>query len=113
MDYNNKKFKAVENTENGESSASTIFHYHQQGNILHAQYSGGDIEKGYILGKVDAAGHIDMVYQHINRHGEIRTGKCNSIPYYTENGILRLKEAWQWTNGDQSTGISEIEEIEP
>lgn len=111
MNYNNKKFKAVENTENGESSESTIFHYRQEGQVLHAQYSGGEIEKGHILGKVDIAGNINMVYHHINKHGEIRTGKCKSTPYFTENGILRLKEVWQWADGDQSNGISEIEEI--
>ncbi|WP_194972630.1 n-acetylglutamate synthase [Aquiflexum lacus] len=111
MNFNNKKFKVVENTENGESSASTIFHYRQEGITLHAEYHGGEIERGHILGKVDDAGQIEMVYQHINKQGEIRTGKCKSTPYFTENGILRLKEVWQWTNGDQSNGISEIEEI--
>jgi hypothetical protein len=76
MNYNNKKFKAVENSKNGESSDSTIFHYRQEGNIIQAEYEGGEIVKGHILGKVDEAGNIDMVYQHINVDGAIRTGKC-------------------------------------
>ncbi|TVP54190.1 MAG: n-acetylglutamate synthase [Mongoliibacter sp.] len=111
MNYHGKKFIAVTNTANGESSSSTVFHYQQDGYLLTAEYSGGEIEKGYILGKVDAKGHIDMVYQHVNTQGEIRTGKCHSVPYFTESGNLRLKESWQWTNGDLSHGSSEIEEI--
>ncbi|SMD44839.1 hypothetical protein SAMN00777080_3474 [Aquiflexum balticum DSM 16537] len=111
MNYHNKKFRAIENTENGESSSSTIFHYQQEGRIIDGYYSGGEIEKGFLLGKVENNGNIDMVYQHINKQGEIRTGKCKSTPYFSENGTLRLKEVWQWTNGDQSNGISEIEEI--
>lgn len=111
MNYNDKRFRAVENTENGESSGSTIFHYRQEGNVLYAHYSGGIIERGHVLGKVYESGRIEMVYHHINTSGDIRTGKCESTPYFTESGKLRLKEVWQWTNGDQSNGISEIEEI--
>ncbi|EOZ97123.1 hypothetical protein A33Q_1771 [Indibacter alkaliphilus LW1] len=112
MNYNNKTFKAVENSKNGESSASTTFHYRQDGKIIQAEYEGGEIVKGQILGKVDEAGNIDMVYQHINVDGAIRTGKCRSSPYFAKDGRLRLKEVWQWTNGDLSTGMSEIEEIQ-
>lgn len=34
MNYNNKKFRPVENSENGETTAETIFEYKQVGNIV-------------------------------------------------------------------------------
>lgn len=111
MNYHGKRFKAVENTPNGESSDSTVFHYCQEEDIIYASYFGGEIQRGHLLGKEDSIGRIQMVYHHINTKGEIRTGKCDSEPYFTEDGKLRLKEVWKWTNGDQSSGISEIEEI--
>lgn len=111
INYHNKRFESVSNSTNGEVSSYTVFHYMQEGNILTGFYSGGLIIKGLLLGKVHEDGCIDMVYQHINATGEIRTGKCLSEPFWDEQGKLHLKESWQWTNGDLSKGSSEIREI--
>ena len=48
--YDNKKFVAVENTANGEVSSQTEFHYHQQGKMIWAEYGGGEILKGFLIG---------------------------------------------------------------
>ncbi len=40
-----KIFQSIENTENGEVSSETLFHYHQDGEIVSADYSGGNIIK--------------------------------------------------------------------
>lgn len=55
MNYNDKIFKAISNTENGETSEETLFHYKQTDNILTCEYSGGKIIKGHIIGLVDSA----------------------------------------------------------
>jgi hypothetical protein len=111
MNYNDKVFRAISNSDNGETSSETIFKYFQEGNILTATYAGGVIAKGNIIGKVDENGNIEMRYQHININGEIQTGKCTSIPEVMPNGKIRLHESWQWTSGDMSSGKSIIEEI--
>ena len=54
--YHNKKFQPVQNTENGETSAETIFHYKQEGNILTSEYAGGKIVKG----------HLTVSYTHLD-----------------------------------------------
>lgn len=111
MNYNNKRFKPVKNTENGETSEATIFEYRQQGNLLTAEYSGGDILKGHLIGLVDAYGHIEMRYHQINQQGEFRTGICFSKPEILANGKIRLHESWEWTSGNCSKGASVLEEI--
>lgn len=111
MNYHNKKFRPVQNTENGETSAETIFHYKQEGNILTSEYSGGKIVKGHLIGLVDEAGAIDMRYHQVNDQGELMTGTCQSKPEVLPNGKIRLHETWRWTSGDESAGSSIIEEI--
>lgn len=111
MNYHNKKFQPVQNTENGETSAETIFHYKQEGNILTSEYSGGKIVRGHLLGLVDEAGAIDMRYHQVNDQGELMTGTCQSKPEVLPNGKIRLHETWRWTSGDESAGSSIIEEI--
>lgn len=111
MNYHNKKFRPVQNTENGETSAETIFHYKQEGNILTSEYAGGKIVKGHLIGLVDEAGAIDMRYHQVNDQGELMTGTCQSKPEVLPNGKIRLHETWRWTSGDESAGSSIIEEI--
>ncbi len=111
MNYNNKKFRPVSNTANGEISEQTIFHYKQSRNILTCDYQGGNIVKGHLIGLVDTDGNIDMRYHQINKKGQLMTGICKSRPELLPSGKIRLKEDWQWTSGDKSKGNSTIEEI--
>jgi len=111
INYNNRTFRAVSNTDNGETSILTVFYYKQEGNTITAVYSGGKIVTGQIIGTVDEKGNIDMRYQQINTEGESMTGKCISQPEILENGKIRLYENWEWTSGDKSKGKSIIEEV--
>lgn len=104
--YDGKCFIPKMNTENGEVDGQTIFLYHQKGTLLWAEYSGGEITKGHMIGHVHSNGELDFYYQHMNIQNEIRVGKCHSIPHVMENGKIELREEWQWLNGDKSKGMS-------
>ncbi len=110
INYNNRLFRAVINSENGETSNETVFHYKQKGNLLIAEYSGGKIIYGHLIGLVDVNGNINMRYHQLNEHGELMTGICFSKPEILENGKLRLHEDWEWTSGDKTKGHSILEE---
>jgi hypothetical protein len=110
INYNNKIFRPIQNTENGETTSETVFVYKQNGHILTSDYSGGKIIKGHLIGLVDETGKIDMRYHQVNDKGELMTGVCTSIPELLPNGKIRLHENWEWTCGDRSKGRSIIEE---
>lgn len=111
MNYEGKKFRPIQNTENGETSAETIFAYQQSGNILTSTYQGGQIITGHLIGLVKEDGTIDMRYHQVNHKGELMTGMCVSTPEIMANGKIRLHESWEWTSGDRSKGSSVLEEI--
>lgn len=110
INLDDRKFRPAYNSVNGEVSEQTIFHYHQDGEVIWAEYSGGDIVKGSLVGKI-VIDHIEFVYHHINDKNEIMTGNCKSYPEILENGKVKLKEYWEWTSGDRSSGESIIIEI--
>ncbi|MCC7452683.1 MAG: n-acetylglutamate synthase [Crocinitomix sp.] len=110
MNYNDKKFRPISNTENGETSNETLFHYKQVGNILTSEYAGGRIKHGHLIGLVDDSGIIEMRYHQVNDKNELMTGICISRPEILKNGKIRLLESWEWTSGDKSKGTSIIEE---
>jgi len=66
MNYNNKRFRVYENSENGETTTETIFEYKQNGKILTSEYSGGQIIRGHLIGLVDDNGKIEMSYHQVN-----------------------------------------------
>lgn len=111
VNYDSRIFKSVANSETGEVSSETTFYYHQKNDLVWANYEGGEIVFGQLIAKVFADNLLEMCYQHLNKQGELMTGKCVSKPEIMENGKIRLHEKWQWTTGDFSDGESIIEEI--
>ena len=112
INYNNKTFKAISNSESGEVDENTTFHYYQKDNIVWGTYNGSNIKFGTLTGIVhDKNDSLHFAYQHVNNNNELMTGKCTSSPEVMPNGKLRLHEKWQWTCKDHSTGESIIEEI--
>jgi hypothetical protein len=111
INYHNRRFRTLQNTENGETSSETIFHYKQEGNIVTSEYSGGEIVKGHLIAKVDENGNLDMRYHQVNSQGELMTGVCQSTPEMLPNGKIKLYEKWQWTSGNHSFGESILEEL--
>lgn len=110
INLNNKKFVSSSNSKNGDVDVDTLFHYHQEGETIWAEYSGGDISKGSLIGKFLDESTIEFNYNHICKNGELKAGTCKSTIVTLESGKIKLKENWQWFTGDQSKGYSEIVE---
>lgn len=111
INYNNKKFRTVLNTAGGEVGTETIFDYQQQGMIVTARYTGGNIIKGHLIALTDESGRLNMHYHHINIHYEPMAGTCIAIPEILADQKIRLHEKWQWTSGKKGNGESITEEI--
>lgn len=109
--YNNKRFRAIQNSDNGQVAEGLVFHYQQEGNILSCSYNGGEIANGHLIGLVSEKGGIEMRYHQVDTNGQLMTGKCTSTPELMSNGKIRLHEVWQWTSGDLSNGTSVLEEV--
>ena len=104
-----KYFVAVENSKSGEVSENTVFSYHQKENTIWAEYSGGQIKKGFLIGSIDSNNELHFTYQHMNIKNELKSGSCNSKPEIMKDGRLRFHESWKWNSGE--AGESIIEEI--
>jgi hypothetical protein len=111
FEYDGLLFRGVSNTDNGEVSGDTLFHYHQRGDLVWGTYEGGQILFGTLVAQVQEEGVLDMRYQHLNRDRVFATGVCRSVPERLPDGRLRLHETWRWTSGDLSSGRSVVEEV--
>lgn len=111
INYEGRIFIALANSESGEVSDQTVFYYHQEGEALWAEYEGGAVFKGFLVGKVLEGGHLEFFYQHINKDMELRLGQCKTVPEPLADGRLRLHEEWKWLNGGLQSGTSTLEEV--
>lgn len=111
INYDGRTFVSINNTANGEVSSKTTFEYKQEGNILSATYSGGEILKGTMIGIVQEDGCLQFNYNHVNDKQEIRGGQCLSTPEVLSDGRIRLQERWKWSDREQSEGESIVEEV--
>jgi len=111
VNYNGRSFASIQNTDNGEVSSKTIFNYEQDGQIILATYSGGEIVKGTLIGVVKEDGSLAFRYNHVNLKNEIRGGHCISTPQILPDGRIRLYEKWKWHDSENTEGNSIIEEI--
>src|SRR5688572_27899791 len=96
INFHNRRFRAVSNSSVGQVNDETTFHYKQEGNHLHATYSGGKIAFGEMLGLVKDDNTLFFAYHHIDTDGQLRSGHCSSIPHLLADGRIRLQETWQW-----------------
>jgi hypothetical protein len=112
IDLDGKRFRVVSNSDGGDVSEGTIFHYHQEDALVWCNYNGGRIVRGHLLATLTPDGMLDASYHHVNDAGVIMTGVCNTRIEVLPDGKYRLHERWQWTSGDKSKGGSVLEELE-
>lgn len=105
INLNQKIFKALNNSENGEVSSEVTFYYFQKENIVWGTYEGGQIIKGNLVGLLDKE-KLTMTYQHLNQQNEFLSGKCETKISTNKEGKILLNERWQWTCKDFSKGTS-------
>jgi hypothetical protein len=111
INYDNRIFRSVANTPNGEVGGETLFRYFQKGDLVWGTYEGGGVIAGHLIANVGPDGVLDMRYHHRSPSGALMTGLCRSRLEILPDGRYRLHEEWQWTGGDQSRGQSMIEEV--
>jgi len=111
VSLHDRRFSPVSNSDNGEVSPETRFHYRQEGATVWATYAGGEIVMGTMVGVSRADGTFDLRYQHVSDDGALRAGRCVSTPELLPDGRLRLHESWLWTEGGRGSGTSVVEEV--
>lgn len=106
IDFNNKTFSLVDNSKNGEVGTSTIFEYHQEGNLVTADYHGGNIRYGKIIAKLRNE-ELHMLYQCMTTDDELKAGKAIAKIDFSENNKIKLKLNWEWLGDNHEKGTSE------
>jgi len=110
INFNNKRFLLLENSENGKANTDTIFDYKQDGDMVTEDYHGGTIKYGKIIA-IHAGDKLDMLYQCVTNDNELKAGKAIADVSLTREGRIRLTLNWEWLGDKRESGTSDyIEE---
>lgn len=101
--------KVVSTSENGVVDHNTIFHFRQKQDMIYAQYSGGQIAQGYLVGNLIGTS-ISFTYCQRQVDGVLDYGASKAILSY-ENGRLRITEKFEWASRPGKSGINILEEV--
>jgi hypothetical protein len=111
INFNNKIFSLIQNTDKGRVDSETIFEYKQDGDLVTADYFGGAIKYGRIIAKLEGD-KLNMLYQCLTTSNELKAGKATAKITFTDNGKLKLSLDWEWLTNEDEKGQSEYVEIE-
>ena len=109
VSLNGKQMRVVSTAEAGVVNADTLFVFTQEGPVVSAQYSGGKVRLGYLVGTV-ASGTLQFRYAQIDTEGRLDGGFSTCEISSTPDVSIRLLERFQWESREGS-GTNVFEEI--
>jgi hypothetical protein len=93
----------------GQVGARTRFAYHERDGEVWAEYAGGDVVRGFLVG-TRAGDRLDFRYVQLTRDGATSSGHCVSTVVELPDGRVRLEETWEWESRPGS-GTSVVEQV--
>jgi len=85
--------------------------YHQQGDLVWADFGGGEVRRGSVVGTCDDDGVLRLSYCMVLRGGGIIAGRSTSTPQRLADGRIRLTERWERYGPDAASGVSYLEQV--
>jgi hypothetical protein len=104
------KMTVLQTAENGVVNKDTLFYFTQEGNVVQAEYAGGQIKKGFLIGQI--ADHVlRFSYCQLQTDGVLDNGVSACELSMGETGKIRLIEHFEWKSRPGETGINIFQEI--
>ncbi|MFI0809911.1 hypothetical protein [Streptomyces echinatus] len=102
-------FAPVSDQAPGQVGTRTRFAYHEEAGGIWAEYAGGDVVRGYLVGTREGD-RLDFRYVQLRTDGTTASGHCVSTVVEPADGRLRLEETWEWESRPGS-GTSVVEQV--
>lgn len=93
----------------GQVGTGTRFTYHEKDGEIWAEYAGGDIVRGYLVG-TRRGDRLDFRYVQLKHDGGTSCGHCVSTVGELPDGRVRLTETWEWES-QAGSGTSVVEQV--
>ena len=111
LNLHQRVFVPVRNSEDGTVTSDTIFVFRQDGNDIIANYSGGTVKSGHLMGVFETDSTARIVYHCLTLTETLKTGQAIARFSDDNDGKLAIDMDWQWLSGDHGKGQSHYKEL--
>jgi hypothetical protein len=108
ISYDGKRFRKVVDEHTAEAP---VARYRQDGGLVWAEFAGGDVRRGSLVGTCSSDGTITFAYSMVLVGGEVISGRSVNTPQVLDDGRIRLHEQWERYGRHADSGVSHLEEV--
>ncbi len=105
------KMNVVKTAVNGVVNQDTIFFFSQKENVVSAEYQGGKILKGFLIGKLSAQNQLEFSYCQMQLDGKLDNGLSSCQLSKNDEGKLILIEHFEWKSRPGEFGTNIFQEL--
>jgi hypothetical protein len=105
------KMNVIKTAENGVVNHETIFLFSQKEGIVSAEYQGGKISKGFLVGKLSTPAQLEFSYCQMQIDGKLDNGVSTCQLSKNENGKITLTEHFEWKSRPGEFGTNVFQEL--
>lgn len=109
LSLDGRRFTHQTGHHDGDVSSDTVFAYREADGEIWADYAGGVIRRGSLIGRRNGD-RLDFRYVHLTVDGETASGRCRTEITILPDCRLRLEEAWAWESR-AGEGTSTLDEL--
>jgi len=96
FDLDNRTFRVIQNDGPGaEVDEDTVFYFRQQEDVVQAEYFGGGVRLGTLVGILER-NSVRHCYSQVNQAGELQIGRAQAELRPSTEGRLQMVNQWEW-----------------
>jgi hypothetical protein len=95
----------------GVVNHETIFHFSQNNDVVEAEYAGGQIQRGFLIGRFIAENQLVFSYCQMQLDGKLDNGASDCEVSIDEDGKVTLTEHFEWDSRPGEYGTNVFKEI--
>ena len=100
----------IETAANGVVNKDTVFLFTQKDGVVTAQYSGGKVLQGFLVGRI-ADDKVQFSYCQLQTDGKLDHGNSLCEVGKTQEGKITLTEHFTWGSRNEKEGVNIFREL--
>ncbi len=108
LQLHGRRFTVETTAADGVVNSDTLFEFQQQESLVSASYSGGRVQRGFLVGLLNGT-RLEFSYCQVHDNNEFKTGHSNATVDWT-GSLVRITEEFEWADGSGS-GINIFVEL--
>jgi hypothetical protein len=105
------RMNVIKTAENGVVNHETIFLFSQENDVVSAEYAGGKIRLGFLVGKLTPENQLTFSYCQMQTDGTLDNGVSTCELSKNENGKITLTEHFEWKSRPGEFGTNIFQEM--